>query len=234
MAEPEFQTEFLEWDDFRRKFRWGQGQHATFIAPTQAGKTTIALELVNSYRRHVIALATKGKDPRLSKLKKEGYRVIRSVRELVWEYEKHLLWPRPKGLADNDRFYQFYAALDMVYRAGHVCLFADELTYLTDDLRLKREWQTLLREGYTNKVTMISLSQRPAWVPRECYSQAFHIFFARTTDRTDLDRISDITGSIDRRVVRHDVRILRPYEWLWIDRFKGTAYRIRMPKELVK
>jgi len=232
MVTPDFHTEFLEWDDFLARFNWRQGEHATLIAPTQGGKTTLALRLIDMYRNYVLVLATKKQDPQLDRLRKNGYREIQSMRNWIADIPRHLLRPKPRSISDNARAWEFYSALDMVYRAGHMCVMADELVYLTDELKLRREWVTLLREMRTAKGTMVSMSQRPAWIPRECYSQATHIFFAKTTDKTDLDRISDITGGIDRATVRHDVKILRPYEWLWINRFAGTAYRMRMPKEL--
>ena len=232
--EAEFQTEFLEWDDFLRRFKWRQGEHATFLAPTRGGKTTLALQLADIYRKFILVLATKKKDPQLDRLRKNGYREIESIDQLLWDHPRHLLRPKPRSINDNMRAWVFHDALDTVYRSGHFCVFADELVYLTDSLGLRRHWQTLLREGRTLKITMLSLSQRPAWIPRECYSSATHIFFARTTDKTDLDRVADITGGIDKKVIKHDIQILRPYEWLWINRFEGTAYRIRMPKELAK
>jgi len=229
----EFRTEFLEWDAFLREFRWKQGQHMTLVAPTEGGKSTLAFRLIDIYRTYVLILASKNRDPLLDRLRKQGYREIRSMRSWIHDYPRHMLRPTPRSISDQVRAYEFWSAMDMVYRAGHMCIVADELVYLTDSLKLRREWVTLLRELRTAKGTAISMSQRPAWIPRECYSQATHIFFAKTTDKNDLDRISDITGGIDRATVRHDVAILRPFEWLWINRFAGTAYRIRMPKELV-
>lgn len=229
---------YMEWDEFTRTFRWNQGDHLTALGATRSGKTTLLLELIERHRAAVVALATKRRDPQLDALiKRKGrdkWHRIDSWDRMMSERPRVLLRPRLTSLTDRNQRYVFKQALDSIFATGYYCVFADELRYLTQQLGLRQEWEVLLMQGRTLKITVVTAAQRPAWVPLECYSQATWIIFWRTTDRRDIDRISDITGSVDRDLIRHDIRRLRPHEALVVNRDTGQVFRILMPADVAR
>lgn len=117
-------------------------------------------------------------------------------------------------------------AFTYAYRSGGWCVFADETIWLADDLKLKDELDMLLYQGRTLGVSMICAGQRPAWVPRACYSQADHIFLFQTNDREDILKLADIGGSNVERI-RAVVPTLSPqeHEFVYIGTRTGILLR---------
>lgn len=217
-----------------RAFDWQQGQHVTFLGTTGSGKTTFALNVLEKRTGSKIVLATKRKDEQLDALKRRGYREIRSVQDLLWDHRKHLFRPVIKSLTDTGPSAEFRHLLNTVFDAGYFTVYADEVRYLTDTLRLRQDMQVLWLQGRALRITIVAGTQRPAWIPLEAYSQATHLFFWRTKDRRDLDRVSDISGGIDRDLLRREIRRLPRYEALYVNTDTDQMFRTKVPKQLVK
>lgn len=202
---------------FLRDLQWRQGEHFFIAAPTQTGKTTITSTLV-SRRAHVVVLASKPRDPSLVKYYAD-YKRISS-----WPpppgTKRVLLWPKPgKTLLETIEIQRkaFKKCLDSIGLAGGWCVVTDEFHWLSQFLRLDRENALLQHQGSSSGLTVVNLSQRPAWIPRITYSSATHSLIGSTTDKDDLKSLSNFGGSNARRVIetvqtmgRHDLLYLNP------------------------
>lgn len=239
----------VDWATFRDLFEreFLQGQHVTILGPTQSGKTTVALEVLQVRLRragHVLFLATKREDPLISALATQGWRVsdtldIRSRDGHVVEADRaFVFWPvrteigRTGRRLDMTEFndyqrHEVRRALNYVWHARRWTVYADETIWLADDLGLKDELETLWFQGSSAKIGLVASAQRPAWVPRGAYSSPEHLFFFRTTDKDDLDRLADIGAGIDRPSLVRDVTGLRRHEFLYVQPRSQPPLRIR-------
>jgi len=227
-------TPFVEWEQFYREFRWRQGDHVTFLGQTECGKTTFALNVLDRRAYHVI-LVTKRKDPQLDRLKKRGYIEVKEWNEIIPELgNRWLLRPPLNSLDGASQQRCFYDALNGAFRTGKWTVYADEVRYLTDTLKLRNQMEILWLQGRTLKLSIVAATQRPAHIPLEAYSQASHLFFWRTTDDRDLRRVSEIGGTVDGKKIRQEIPRLRNHEALYVCARNGQLLRTKVPKELVK
>lgn len=214
------QGDDIGWGEFLSAFQWEQGEHVSMVGPTGGGKTTLAIQLL-PIRKYVAVLATKPADDTLSRMLADGYRRI-----YEWPpgptRHRVMLWPRVRRFADiPEQRRIFLHALDSIFEAGAWCVFADELYYLAKTLNLDAYFRVLWQQGRSIKISLVAATQRPAWVPLEAYSQATHVFFWRTTDRRDLDRIAGLGGS-DSAMVRRRVAELDHHQVLYVNTRSGT------------
>lgn len=222
----------VEWSDLRRAMAWRQGEHVSFIGPTGTGKTTAMLGLLD-LRRYVCVIGTKPRDETLESLVKRGggYKRITSwppprIRDRV------VLWPHVERASDNARIAGVIReALDEAFAEGSWCIAADEIWYLAHKLKLADMLETYWSQGRSIGLSLVATTQRPAWVPRMMYSQATHLFLWKDLDRTNLDRIKDITGgSLNSTDIRKIVGMLERHEALYLNTRTGTMLRTRAPK----
>lgn len=138
-----------------------------------------------------------------------------------------VLWPPFRRIADVDRQREvFYRAIDDVFASGGWCLFIDELYYMASPefANLGDELRMIWQQGRSIGISLVTATQRPAWVPLEAYSMATHVFFWRTSDKRDLDRIAGL-GAHDSAMIRDTVRDLRQYEVLYVNTRTGALAR---------
>lgn len=219
---------------FRAEF--AQGEHVTILGPTQSGKTTLALEVLEA-RDHILFLATKREDPLIAGLASRGYRVSHDldirVRDGHILDRRFVFWPVRtvvKSRAGRERrlnmeeFRQMQRAevkraLDYVWHTRRWAVFADETVWLSEKgeggLGLGSDLNTLWYQGATAKISLIAATQRPSWIPRAAYSSPEHLFFFATTDKADLERLSDIGAGIDKRTLEAAIVGLRRHEFLY-------------------
>lgn len=229
----------VPWGDVRAGMDWRQGEHVTLVGPTGCGKTTLALGMLPS-RRYVVAIGTKPKDRTLAALSRQGYRRVArpdewpppmAGREPAWP--RVLFWPRftrPEDVPAQRAGIEH--VLRSTFASGGWCVFADELRYITQFLGLQSITELMWLQGRSIGLSLVSCSQRPAWVPLEAFSQATHVVMWRATDRRDVQRLSDI-GGIDVERVRH-VMALEPdrgglgkHDFLYMNARTGHVARSR-------
>ena len=202
-----------------QSLQWEQGQHILICAPTGAGKTTFVRPLLEK-RSHVVNLVTKIHDDAFRKEYK-GWTIIRE-----WppsRFDSHvLLWPKPgKTLTETLQRQRAVIrhALNEIGRGRGWCVTVDEAHYTTDPhyLGLGKEVAILHHQGRSSGISVVNLSQRPAWIPKIIYSSVSHAYIAKTKDRNDLKRLSDLSG-VDGDELARDVRSMpSKYDYAYVD-----------------
>jgi len=81
----------------------------------------------------------------------------------------------------------------------------------------------LWRKGRYKALSLIALSQEPAWLPGEFYSQPTHLYLGRQQDGRRADRLREIGGDTPR--IAAVVRELRDREFLFVGN-KGRVLSI--------
>lgn len=207
---------------------WEQGQHVTIAAPTGHGKTHLALALAE-LSKFVLVLATKRRDPLVSELAADGYLVLPSTEGIVWSEtepltRKVVVWPQPPEKATSGERVAFLRErlrenLSWAQRTGGWTIVADETMYLNDMLGLDKELNEIWYGGRSTKISLISLMQRPALVPRLAFSQADFIFLGKFNDKRDIDTLRDIATVVPSQVMVNGITSLSKerHEFLFVD-----------------
>lgn len=204
----------VNWSEFINKLVWKQGEHVILIGPNGSGKTVINKHLLR-YRikrnGYITVFVTKPEDEELEQLKKYHFLQVKdNNRWTQSSYPRLLLWP-PAGEFRHrgEQRRVFLKALSGMWKAGRWTAMLNELRYLTEQLKLKDEINTLYLQARASKFSLTSETQRPRHVPLEAFSQSTHDFFGPCRDDEDLKRISGI-GNADSKVIRQVVAQLDP------------------------
>ena len=196
-------------------FDYGNGQDATFLGPTQRGKTTLAIEclrVVISPERRCVLLAGKppGRDPTMAKAaEKLNLRIIETWPPGYNPRDRnrngYVLRPH-QGMKDLDADQanireQFRKALLANYSNTKkpTITLVDEATHVQVDLKLKAECEAILTRGSPHAACW-SLLQRGRHVSYHCYSAPEHVFIFYDPDESNRMRYSEI-GGVDPRYV---------------------------------
>ncbi len=204
--------------------RWRQGEHVSILGHTGSGKTTLALRLLDQ-RRYVVALANKTKDDTLGPLVRRGggWTKITSWPPSIPPRfaPKVVVWPRPRSLAEAKAVQAdtFYDVLDGVYLGGGWTIFVDEAYYVSNTLGLADYLKLLWQQGRSAGTSMVTCSQRPAFVPLEMYSEATHLFAFSLRDKTAIKRMAEVGGPVLARSVEE----LDEHEFAHFDARRGTV-----------
>lgn len=202
----------IPWEQHIRQMKWRQGEHILIAGPTSAGKTTLAASLLQK-RSHVVMLVTKPKDETFAKQFKGWTRLERWPKGGPPNYETRvLLWPTPRKTIPETIAYQreiMREAVDAIFHQGKRCLAIDEGLYFSDSqfIGMGRELGMMHYTARSSGISMVTLSQRPFYLPKVILSSITHGYFARTRDKDDLKRLADI-GSVDAKEVAHNLGIL--------------------------
>jgi energy-coupling factor transporter ATP-binding protein EcfA2 len=235
-------VENLTWDEFKRAFKWRQGEHVTLIGHTGSGKTELLIRLLGN-RRRVVVFGTKNRDETLQQLMTAGYRRIKSWRQMPSTdkgpiYRHVVLWPDNHGIEATDRAKLraiFVNAMSAIYRSGGYCLAIDEISVMTGLLGLDGELKFMLQDSRSGGISIIGGTQRPAFVPLAFYQSATHLFFWKENDERNLARISEISGHVNKRKIRELVQSLlgaenenAPRETLYVNTRTGQLIKFRV------
>lgn len=201
-------------------------------------------ELPEAPRPYVTVLATKPKDETLEIFKQHGFVVMRRWNEapqgyppedlrpgIYPLYTHRILWPKAVGLGEQQGQRKIIIpAIERIFAEGGWVLLIDEGLYITDRelLNLHKEYRDFLLRARSLGNTVITLMQRPAWIPREAYSQVRHLFIWRATDESDLDKLQGIGGLSGKRV-RAIAASLKMHEVLYANTLTEQLVRTMSP-----
>ena len=221
------------WASFERRYRATRdnAQHVTILGPTGTGKSTLAMQ-VASLRPYVAVLAAKPRDAHMKDmLRRGGYRKVEVLPESGAGLRRVFVWPPNRGERDYPLMRSAYeSAFDHAYNVGVWHLVMDEAHFMADSLGLNRRIKHAYQMGRSNGHGVILCAQRPAWLPRDIYSSADHLFIFGTNDSADLKSISGLNGVSDR-IVRDVVSGLdrESHRFLHVDTKSGNLSITRMP-----
>lgn len=222
---------------FLEQLRWDQGEHITCIGPTNAGKTTLALELMHhraslSDAWHGAVICTKPRDRTMTTVARRREWTQVAAWPPPWGTRLTVFWPKWRGRADDHKQRAAIRdALDDMFRRGNLALLVDELGYLCRKLGLANDLRDWWQQGRSVGLSLIGSTQRPAWVPLDLYSAPRHLFMWRTTDRDDLRRIAGI-GGLDTEPIRAAVAALPEHHVLYIDSRTGRMVRTLVDRRI--
>lgn len=229
----------LPWARFLPWFtkQWAAGEHVTIIGPTGSGKSYLALQLIKT-RSYYILLLTKGKDKTLDRfIAREDIDIIRR-----WPpdgfTQKVALWPRFTGAESFQHQHTVFREaingyvkggrkIDGIYTEGVWTVLIDEVMYFKEELHLETELRMLWTQGRSNDISLVAGSQRPRDVPQLMLNQWSHLFVFQTSDRYEIQRLSDIGGNISQ-IIKDTVPRLNRHEFLYLNRVTAEAVRSKV------
>lgn len=233
---------YMAWRDFRPWLadEWQEGEHVAIVGSTGSGKTTFARSILK-LRDFVVVLGTKSRDPSLyAPLEADGF--VRTEHWTPWEWEdtgqRYIIFAPELKLSDDpsgkdvDRALDaqaqaFRRALVQIFKVGGWTVYADELRYLADDLRLTPELNLLYLQGRSLGVTMVASTQRPRAVPLNMFEQASWFYLWRVSDREDRRRASEMTGPLAGLVFETAARLPR-HEFVAVNKVTDAIVRSRV------
>lgn len=228
------------WDDFLDDFRgeWKPGQHIAIIAPTGQGKTTVLVTLLERCRSFVLGFDPKGGDdtlaktgyPRLGRWPPPGKAYDKMARK---EPVKYLVGPKINKLVDRPILAAVQAAaLEGAFDDRGWTVAIDELQIAADKMGQADQIDNLLISARTRKVSVVSLFQRPADVPRAAYQMASWIFLGLTLDVDTINRLAEIVGR-PKYEIRGAVNGLArvDYSWLIVPNNPRRPMVLTLPRE---
>lgn len=197
---------------------WKPGEHITLIGPTGSGKTHMALTLAEMCRYSLI-ISTKRKDPLLDQMRNTHLVTEDLSRDVLWTqhgtplHTRIMFWPQfPEKMSTQQRLARQAAmirkAIDWSDRTGGWCVVADELMWLTRNLRLEKEIEAVYFQGRTQGVSLLGCAQRPSHVPLLAFSQATYLFLWQSSDKRDLERLREVGAGFPKGMIDEAVRQL--------------------------
>ena len=210
------------WDQFLDDFatEWNPGQHVALIAPTGQGKTTVLVSLL-SRRNFVLALDPKGGD---STLAKTGYGRLGTWPPPSRDYDamaegkpvRYLIGPKVRTRADRVTLKDVQTrALQGAFDDGGWTVAIDELQVAADKMGHSDDIETMLISARDKRLSVVSLFQRPANVPRAAYEMASWIFLGLTLDVDTVNRLAEIVGR-PKYEIRGAVEGLASHDYSWM------------------
>lgn len=227
----------FERDEFIRERFWYQaGQHVTILAPTQNGKTTFTMDLldeVTTPQLPATVLVMKPRDKVISAAAKQfSFPIVRDWPPSVSHLARYpnararILWPRYQYADPRQDYPRISGILGKGIlhnwkkgqkKNGQNIVVADEHANLREYLGLGEELDFTLATGGGMGVGVWSCSQRPAYVSQLAYSGADHLFLGRETDKRARLRFAEI-GGVDPELIMFHVARLPKFGWFYINR----------------
>ena len=231
--------EFGREEFLQERWEYKRGEHVTFLAPTQTGKTTLKFALLGETLAkdlQAISLVMKPRDDvfdewgKALKLERTEDWPPSRARKLLCDPNGWLIWPKTTfdpSVDDKTMRRVFRKAILWAYKHGDAILDIDEILGVADDLNLDDELKAVWSRGASMGCGLWGGSQRPSGIPLHAYSQAAHLFLGFTSDKRDRDRFREISGmGINADEIDDLVQDLGEHEWLYIRRRGGRMCRI--------
>lgn len=229
--------QYIDRDDFLdRYWDYQPGQHVTFLAPTQAGKTTFMAQLAHVTATPELPLILMVMKPR-DKVVDRTIETLNLRKVISWpppkvinpfddtKYRGWALWPKhtfDPDVDDANMTKQFRAAILDSYKRGDRILMADETFGLVQELKLEKPLNAVWTRGASMDCGLWAATQRPAFIPQNAYVQAEHVFMAFDPDLRSRERYAEI-GGVNPVMIEHVVSNLPKYHWLYIRRTGRVA-----------
>jgi hypothetical protein len=233
------EIEGKSWDKFLEDFGkdWRPGDHVAIIGPTGQGKTTVLVSLLD-LRNFVLAFDPKGGDPTLAKTKfpRLGNWPPKSSdydKMAKGEPVKYLVGPKINKIADRPLLVAVQEkALKGAWDDTGWTVAIDELQIAADKMGQKDSIDDLLISARSRAVSVITLFQRPANVPRAAYEMASWIFLGLTLDVDTINRLAEIVGR-PKYEIRGAVNGLArvDYSWLIVPNNPRRPMVLTLPRE---
>jgi hypothetical protein len=207
-----------------------QGDHISAIGPTNSGKTNLMLQLL-ALRKNVVVFGTKRKDATLNPLLQSGnYLKVNEWSE--GHYTSRLILNPPlKQMEDIARQKAIFdSAIRQIFMMGGWCIYVDEIAYFVDQLGLSKHLNLLWQHGRSLGITLMGGTQRPYHIPLAAYSQATHLFLWRNNDRRDVQRLSEISGQVDKRLIQDTIPQLERFDALYVNTEQGDLFVVHPPQ----
>lgn len=238
-----FVAERLTWLEFFDWWRWGPDQSVSIVGGIGSGKTTLLIAIMPK-QSSIAFMATKPRDKMYDTLISKGFVKIEKwprptpMNKYPNPGARVILHPPVTNINDEDtsrRRAVFRNALEQIFIAGSQpgggrVVVVDEAQQLTVTLGLKKQYTTLILQGRAMGIPVVAGSQRAAWVPRETWSEATHIFMFGSRDRRDLLTLRELGGRIDPDAIVEGVTSLEDHEFLYINRVSGRMAISKAPK----
>jgi len=178
-------------------------ERAAIVGRTGSGKTTLARQLVGTYRNLVVI------DPKWRFELARTMVVAGSAADFARLYPQRttrLVYrpdPESSDHADVD------AVIRRVLRYGRTCLCLDEAMDYATPSAILPAYRRALTQGRELLVPVVSLTQRPRAVHNTVLSEAEHLFVFDLQVASDRDKMADLAGDALRE------RILTPYAFAY-------------------
>jgi energy-coupling factor transporter ATP-binding protein EcfA2 len=219
----------LDWQTFQSKFQrlWRQSEHVVVIGPTGSGKTQLLRNIANM-RTYCTILATKPYDKSMVEIcNMDGYSTFSTwpINLSAHQFPKRILWPDASSL-NSVRMYQrpaFELAFEHIYVVGGWTLAIDELWFFTNVLKLASAVKLYLTQARAMYITLITCSQRTAWVPVEVFNQSTHHFYFAENDERNLNVIAGIAYR-RKEEIRDTIADLPRHHFLYFNKLTGECY----------
>lgn len=204
----------------------------TLVGTTGSGKTTFAREVL-TLRDWVVVLGTKIRDPDLyGAFQRKGYIVLDRWSPFNTKHRRVIFAPPLPSPTREGREQQAEAFREVLIQLfqlqrGNWTVYADEIRYLTHDLGLTTEWDTLELQGRALGVTLVTATQRPRGVPRNVFAQATFYGFWRIPNAEDRVAASELVGA-QQYTAREAMAVLPAHELLLVNGVTDEAMRTKV------
>jgi hypothetical protein len=237
----------ISWPELKAKLlrEWKPGEHWTLLGPTGRGKTHAALTLA-SLCKYTLIIATKRKDPLMQELTTRQLVAKDLSKDVMWHgnrpidlHSRVIYWPQAPEKATAKQRVVFQSteirkALDWADRTGGWALVIDELMWVSRNLALERELESLYFQARTQGVSVIGCAQRPRQVPLLALNQSSYMLLWQSGDKQDIERLRELSAGFPRHMIEGCVRQLSVprHEALFVDAKNQHLAVVVMPHKV--
>lgn len=211
----------------RERWHYRPGDHVTFIAPSDYGKTTLAMQLLAhtvSPKLPVYNLAGKKRDKVMSEFTEAmGLRLVKNwpppLTDAIFRRKPNgwTIWPPHTGNEDIDDALHskvFRTVIRHCAAKGNCILHLDEFGEMKE-LGLDKTTRAIHRRGRSSGVGLWGGLQAPVHAETHAYSQAMHLFLGHVTEKRHRERFGEI-GGMDSKLIEEAVLNLPERHWLYL------------------